>query len=260
MTMTDRALLAQELRLSGCVFADDEADVILRAAPDRAAMFDMLQRRIAGMPLEHIVERAGFHGLDVIVRAGVFVPRQRTEWLVVQACAVIRPHDVVLDLCCGTAAIGVAVLASVPVAELHAADIDPVALACAHENLAGHSNAFVHRTDLFEGLPDDLRGALDVVAANAPYVPSSEIGLMPIEAREYEPREALDGGVDGLDVQRRLIAAAPQWLAPGGHLLVETSRIQAERTADLFVRAGFDAAVTSDDERAATVVVGRQPA
>ena len=91
----------------------------------------------------------------------------------------------------------------------------------------------VHEGDLYDPLPARLRGRVDVLAVNAPYVPSADIGTMPQEARLHEPRACLDGGADGLEVQRRVAAAAPQWLAPGGHLLIETSRRQAPQTAGI---------------------------
>ena len=114
----------------------------------------------------------------------------------------------------------------------------------------------VHEGDLYEPLPARLRGRVDVLAVNAPYVPSAEIGTMPQEARLHEPRVSLDGGTDGLQVQQRVAAAAPQWLAPGGHLLIETSRRQAPRTVELFIRNGLTARVFRSGELDATVVVG----
>ena len=114
----------------------------------------------------------------------------------------------------------------------------------------------MYQGDLFDALPPALRGRVDVLLANAPYVPSREIGLLPAEAREHEPLVALDGGADGLDVQRRVAAEAARWLAPGGHLLVETSERQAARTAAAFADGGLTVRVTSSDELYATVVIG----
>ena len=105
-------------------------------------------------------------------------------------------------------------------------------------------------------LPPRLRGRVALLAVNAPYVPSSAIGTMPQEARLHEPRACLDGGADGLDVQRRVAAGAPQWLAPGGQLMIETSRRQASRTAEIFLRSGLSARVLVSAELDATVVVG----
>jgi release factor glutamine methyltransferase len=156
-------------------------------------------------------------------------------------------------MCCGSGAIGAALVAALERVELYAVDIDPAAVRCARRNVAGGR---VYEGDLYEPLPVELRGRVDIVVANAPYVPTQELRFLPPEAREYEPRVALDGGRDGLDIQRRVIAAAPQWLAPGGHLLIETSEHQAPHTIETVARNGLIPHVTSSDELSATVVIG----
>jgi release factor glutamine methyltransferase len=183
------------------------------------------------------------------------VPRHRTEFLVGQAVALTRPDAVVLDLCCGSGAIGAAIAAAVPGIGLHASDIDPIAVRCAERNLAA-AGGHVYQGDLFDPLPSSLRGRIDVLVANVPYVPTEEIALLPREARLYEPEAALDGGPDGLDLARRVAAGAPRWLAPGGHLLVETSAGQAAATAAIFEASGLIPEVTSREEMDATVVIG----
>jgi len=165
---------------------------------------------------------------------------------------------VVVDLCCGAGAVGALVAARVPGAVVHAADVDPAAVAVARRNLP---RGRVTSGDLFDALDAGIRGGVDVLAANAPYVPTEEIATMPPEARLFEAPVALDGGTDGLDVQRRIVRGAPAWLAPGGHVLVETSARQSAASADAFRAAGLvDVRVVRDDERDATVVVGRRPA
>ncbi|MDQ1732047.1 MAG: release factor glutamine methyltransferase, partial [Pseudonocardiales bacterium] len=114
----------------------------------------------------------------------------------------------------------------------------------------------VYEGDLYGALPAALRGRIDVLVANAPYVPTEAIRLLPPEARLHEPRLALDGGEDGIDVQRRVSATAPLWLAPGGQLLIETSRRQARLTAEAVTRSGLVARVVSSQELDATVVIG----
>ena len=104
-----------------------------------------------------------------------------------------------------------------------------------------------------------LRGRVDVLVANAPYVPTGAVDLLPPEARLHEPRVALDGGPDGLDVQRRVAAAVPLWLAPGGHLLIETSERQAPQTVETVTRNGLVARVSRSDELNATVVIATMP-
>lgn len=185
----------------------------------------MVARRAGGLPLEHVVGWAEFAGLRIEVDAGVFVPRRRTEFLVARAAALLRPGAVVLDLCCGSGAVGAALAAAVPGVELHAADLDPAAVRCARRNLAG-AGGRVYEGDLFAPLPAGLRGRVDVLAANVPYVPTGDIPLLPSEARDHEAPLALDGGADGLDLLRRVARSARAWLAPGGTLLSETSEPQ----------------------------------
>jgi release factor glutamine methyltransferase len=240
------------LRAAGCVFAEEEAALLLEAAGPGRALDDLVARRVAGEPLEQVLGWAEFCGMRFVVEPGVFVPRQRTRLLVREAVVLAAPGAVVLDLCCGTGAVGAAVAAAVRSVELHAADVDPAAVRCARRNVPGS----VYEGDLYDALPDALRGRVDVLVANAPYVPTDAIALMPPEARDHEARAALDGGVDGLDVQRRVAAGAPDWLAPGGSLLIETSRRQAPETLAAFTRAGLTARVAEDEELAGTVVVG----
>lgn len=246
------ALLVAKLRAAGCVFAEDEAAILLEAAASSAELERMVERRVDGEPIEHIVGWAEFCGLRVSVEPGVFVPRPRTEFLVERAVALLPPEAVVLDLCCGAGAIGAALLARSPGIALHAADLDPAAVACARKNLA----APVYEGDLYEPLPPQLRGHVDVIVANVPYVPSDEVSLLPSEARDHEPLTSLDGGADGLDVLRRVAAEAPRWLRSGGHLLIETSERQVAAAVQAFESSRLRARTETDDERGATVVIG----
>lgn len=240
------------LRAAGCVFAEDEARLLTDSATTTAELAEMVNRRITGTPLEHVLGWAEFAGLRIVVEPGVFVPRRRTEFLLEQAVALLKTRAVVLDLCCGTGAIGAAVMSIAEDVELHASDIDAAAIRCAKANITrGH----VYHGDLFDPLPPTLRGRVNVLIANTPYVPTKEIDFLPAEAREHEPRIALDGGNDGLDVQRRIAAGAGEWLVRGGHLLVETSEKQAATAQEIFARNGFRPSVVSDDERGATVVI-----
>jgi release factor glutamine methyltransferase len=233
------------------VFAEEEAELLATAARTPAELAALVDRRTAGEPLEHILGWAEFCGLRINVEPGVFVPRRRTEFLVRQAAALARPGAIVADLCCGSGAVAAALAAVVDGVELHAVDLDPVAVRCARRNLPhGH----VYQGDLYQPLPAALRGRVEVLVANAPYVPTGEIVLMPSDARRHEPRVAHDGGEDGLDIVRRVAAAAPAWLAPGGHLLVETSAGQAPRAVAAFASHGLAPHVAAADE--ATVVIG----
>ncbi|MEU9255145.1 putative protein N(5)-glutamine methyltransferase [Streptomyces sp. NPDC048270] len=247
--------MVERLRAAGCVFAEEEADLLRAAARDDGHLAELLARRVGGEPLEHVVGWAEFCGLRVEVGAGAFVPRRRSEFLVARAVALARPGAVVLDLCCGVGALGAAVAARVPGGvELHAADIDPAALAYARRNVAPYGGS-VWEGDLYGPLPASLRGRVDVLVVNAPYVPTEEIGFMPSEARDHEPLVSLDGGTDGLDVHRRIAADALPWLAPGGHLLIETSARQCPVTAAALAAAGLRTRVAVSEELYATVVI-----
>ena len=240
------------MRAAGCVFAEDEGAILIEAAAAPAELAVMVERRVSGEPIEQIVGWAEFCGLRIAIEPGVFVPRRRTEFLVEQAASVLAPKAVVLDLCCGAGAIGAALLAQSPNISLHSADVDEVAVACARRNL----ETPVYEGDLYEPLPLTLKGNIDVIVANVPYVPSDEIALMPAEAREHEPLTSLDGGADGLDLLRGVAAGAPGWLGPGGHLLIETSERQAAAAVQAFEIHGLRTRVARDDERGATVVIG----
>ena len=250
--------LVATLRSAGCVFAEEEARLLRDAADSPAALARLVARRVAGEPLEQVLGWAWFAGQKVLLAPGVFVPRRRTELLVREAVPLLGGGSVVVDLCCGSGALGLAVGHQVRGLELYAADLDPVAVACARRNLEPVGGR-VFEGDLFGALPEHLRGRVDVLLVNAPYVPTDAVSLMPAEARLHEPRLALDGGADGLDVHRRVAAAAPGWLAPGGRLLVETSDPQAPGTVEALRAARFEVRVVRSDELDATAVVGVTP-
>lgn len=275
--------LTSALRAAGCVYAEEEAAILVQAAGSRTELASMLAQRIRGFPLEHLVGWAEFCGMRIIVAPGVFVPRRRSEFLVHQALAGIAGHAgmaglagsvgsagsgelagrirqgrplKILDLCCGSGAVGAALAHELHGCELHAADLDPAALSCAAKNIAAYHGE-VYCGDLFDPLPETLRGSLDVIVANAPYVPTDAIRFMPQEARMHEPTAALDGGVDGLDLQRGIAVQAPLWLRAEGLLLLEISARQAESSAALLIAHGFAASVSHSEYFDSTVVTGR---
>lgn len=267
------------LRAAGVVFAEEEAALLADAATDPADLRARVTRRCAGEPLEVVVGWASFDGRRVPVVPGVFVPRRRSEALVTTADRFLAARAtppgerldgrsgeragepvVVLDVCCGTGALGVSLAARLRArdvaTDLVLTDHDPVATRAARATL--RTLGAVGRVvtgDLFDAVPDDLRGRVDVLLANVPYVPSAAVDLLPREARDHEPRSSLDGGPDGLDVLRRVAAGAPDWLAPGGVLLTESTAAQAPATAAVLLGAGRAVTVDHDDEHDVSVVV-----
>jgi release factor glutamine methyltransferase len=266
------------LRAAGCVFAEDEARLLVAAAVGETELAALVERRVAGAPLEQLLGWAEFCGLRIAVEPGVFVPRRRTELLVQEIVRLLRDtrrtatagpvRPVVVDLCCGSGAVAAAVLALTSglrpeegahavedrAVEIYAADIEPAAVRCARRTIGAGGEVF--EGDLDEPLPGGLRGRVDILVANAPYVPTAEIAFMPAEARLHEPRSALDGGADGLDIARRVAAVAPGWLAPTGRLLIETSERQAPRLVELMATVALPARVVRSEELDATVVIG----
>lgn len=260
--------IVARLRAAGCVFAEEEARLLIAEARTADELGAMVDRRAGGLPLEYVVGWAEFCGLRIGLDEGVFVPRRRTEFLVRQAADTVRRtaasgdpftpvRTIIVDLCCGSGAIAAALSVALPPVDVHAVDIDPVAVRCARRNLSRYGGQ-VYEGNLYEALPAALQGRVDILVANVPYVPSSAVGLLPVEARVHEPRAALDGGADGLDIVRLVAARAKPWLAENGHLLVETSERQAAEAQEIFASNGLLPRVVGSAEWNATVVVGRR--
>ena len=252
----DGDVLVARLRAAGCVWAEEEAELLLGAADGPVGLEQLVRRRVGGEPIELVVGWVEFAGLALRVGPGVFVPRRRTELLARAALARVGPGQVVVEMCCGVAPVAavVAAAAGSAVGELHVCDTSRTALAWARANVP---SATVHHGDLFDALPGDLAGRVDVLVANAPYVPTEHIASMPPEARDHEPLEALDGGSDGVEVHRRLAGSAPSWLAPGGVLLVECGAGQVPLTSAAMTAAGLEVEVQSDAKVGGWVVAGR---
>lgn len=247
--------LVTQLKAAGCVFAEEEAAILFAAAPDTDALAELVARRISGEPLEHVVGWADFAGLRVPVVPGVFVPRRRTE-LVARIAQRLAPESgTVVDLCCGSGAIAMALATWRHDLTVIAADIDPLAVDLARRGLEPLGGMAVV-SDMAAGLPEELTGSVDVVVSCPPYVPSRQIALMPHEAREWEPRKSLDGGKDGTRMQARVFAAAKNLLTAGGACVVETSEHLADATVAAATRVGFAAAVEEDESLDGVAVVG----
>lgn len=251
--------LVARLRAAGCVWAEDEAALLREQAASSGELDELVARRVAGEPLELVLGWSEFLGRRLTVAPGVFVPRRRTELLARTALARAAELDrpVVVEMCCGVAPVAACFEGRAHRSvELHAADLSRDALECARRNAP---TAQVHLGDLYDALPPALAGRVDVLAANAPYVPTGRIASMPPEARDHEPRLALDGGEQGVDLHHRLAAEGVPWLAPGGVLLVETSPGQAPLTTAAMAAAGLATEVLVDDEIGGCVAVGRRP-
>jgi release factor glutamine methyltransferase len=282
---------AARLAAAGCVSAEAEARWLLEEAlgigpgelparrgaplpPAAAERLDrMVARRVAGEPLQYVIGWAPFGALRIAVGPGVFVPRPETELVAERAArhlAAARARararagspaeaPVAVDLCTGSGVIACFLAERVPGARVLATEVDPGALVWARRNLEARRVELLEG-DLDEPLPADLEGRVDVLVANVPYVPAGAIPLLPHDVREHEPHLALDGGPDGLDVLRRLVARAPRWLAPGGWLVCEIGDGQGEAVAALFAGAGLvEVAVRPDLADRERVVEGRRP-
>ncbi|RLQ93696.1 putative protein N(5)-glutamine methyltransferase [Falsibacillus albus] len=250
--------IIDKLRSAGCVFAEEEAQLLISEARTMEHLKTMTELRVTGRPIEYVVGATTFCNLRIELEMGVFIPRRRTEFLVQQARALACPGDIVVDLCCGSGAVGAALAAELNRISLYAVDIDPIAVRCAARNVTDKGGQ-VFQGDLYTPLPQSLKGRVNIIVANTPYVPTEAIEMLPQEARLYEPKVALDGGQDGLDLQRKAAQEAPRWLAPGGHLLIETSERQAPKTFEIFMSAGLTTRIVRNEEMDATVVIGVRP-
>jgi release factor glutamine methyltransferase len=254
------AAVTAQLYAAGCVSAPAEArwlvEEALELAPGelagrrgepvpgpaaRARLAAMTARRAAGEPLQYVVGWAPFGPLRLAVGPGVFVPRPETEGLAELAARRLRTQPeprLAVDLCSGCGAIACFVADAVPGARVLATELDPGALAWGRRNAERHGVELL-AGDLDGPLPHDVAGRVQVLTANVPYVPSGQIELLPRDVRDHEPRLALDGGPDGLDVLRRVAALAPRWLAPGGVLLSEIAEDQGDAAGRVLADAGL---------------------
>ena len=220
---------------------------------ERVAFRSSIERRAAGEPLQYVTGEVPFRHLVLRVRPGVFIPRPETEVLVdvaleyLDRCGVAAPA--VLDLCTGSGAVAVSIAHERPSAHVHATEIVPATAEQAREN-AERANVSDRVTiltgDLFAPLPVELRGTLDIVVANPPYIPTADLADLPSEVAGFEPRIALDGGADGLDVVRRIAEESAAWLRPGGVVVMETDTSCAKEAARTLSRWYEDIEVRKD--------------
>jgi release factor glutamine methyltransferase len=215
--------------------------------PVRAHMRELVQRRANREPVAYLVGHREFFSLDLRVTPAVLIPRPDTETLVMEVLSATktRTEPKILDLCTGSGCVAIAVAKNCPTATVIATDLSPAALEIATENVATHKltdRVTLCEGDLFAALPEGAR--FDIIASNPPYVSTAEIERLEADVRAFEPKAALDGGPDGLAVIRRLLTEAPEWLSPGGIVLLELSPEQADAVQRLAREMGRYAEVT----------------
>jgi release factor glutamine methyltransferase len=240
----DIASIARQLRDAGCIAADDEALALVdTAGGDAELLTSLVERRCGGEPLAWLVGSVQFCGETLSVRPGVYVPRWQTEPLASEAVARLPDHGVAVDFCTGAGAIAAVLSHRRPMARVLATELDPVAAACARDN-----GVDVFVGDLAHPLPDGLVGGVDVVTGVVPYVPSNALHLLPRDVLAFEPKVALDGGQDGLDVLVRAVAEAAPLLRTGGSLLLELGGDQADRLGPHLAEHGYGDIVQFTDD------------
>ncbi|MBW2525314.1 MAG: peptide chain release factor N(5)-glutamine methyltransferase [Deltaproteobacteria bacterium] len=253
--------------LLGHVLGSTRVEMVIDAqrplSPDELGGYRKLhQRRRRGEPVAYLRGTREFYGRPFVVDPRVLIPRPETELLVqvaLQRTAHLRLSARVLDLCTGSGCVAITLARERPTTVVRGSDVSGDALEVARDNaLRLGAQIGLLQSDCYDGL-DRLRGRLDLITANPPYIPDAEMEELPPDIREFEPRLALAAG-DGFDVVRRLVDGAPDMLAPGGVLAVEVGAGQAPRARRLFEQAGLDEIRASRDygghER---VISGRVP-
>jgi release factor glutamine methyltransferase len=232
----DRVSVAQMLTEAGCIAAREEADELVQAAAgDPDVLDDLVSRRTNGEPIAWLTGAVTFCALELLVARGVYVPRWQTEPLARRAVTLLPSTGVAADLCTGAGAIAAVLAAAVPTARVLATELDQKAVQYARRN----------GVEVFEGylddpLPRELEHRVDVLTAVVPYVPTKSLRLLPRDVQAFEPRLALDGGVDGTDLLVEVARRSVRWLSPGGWLLLELGGDQAEPMGQLLHELGFE--------------------
>jgi release factor glutamine methyltransferase len=244
-------MVSARLARAGCVAAEEEAIELVEAVSGPTDLETWVRRRERGEPLAWITGSLRFDGHRIHVDPGVYVPRPQTEELARRAGRLLGldcPDDGdrrvrALDLCTGTGAVAVHLMAADPRAVVVGVDVDPAAAACARRNGVRSVLADLDVLD-----PPFRLGAFDVVTAVAPYVPTAELQFLPSDVLRFEPRRSLDGGPDGLRLVRRIVATAGRLLRPGGWVLLEVGGEQDRSLAPVLAASGFESVERWSDE------------
>jgi len=240
----DRVSVTRVLTEAGCIAASEEADELIQAAAgDPDVLDDLVSRRTDGEPIAWLTGAVTFCGIRLFVAPGVYVPRWQTEPLARRAATLLPSAGVAADLCTGVGAIAAVLAAAVPTAKVLATELDENAVRCARRN----------GIEVFEGflddpLPREFEHRVDVMTAVVPYVPTDSLRLLPRDVQAFEPRLALDGGVDGTDLLVEVARRSAGWLRPGGWLLLELGGDQAEPIGQLLRELGFEGVDVMADE------------
>ncbi len=225
-------------------------------AAGRARLADLVERRLAGEPLQYVLGHWSFRGLDLLVDPRVLIPRPETEVVAEVAIAEARRSGrapcAVADLGTGSGALALALVAELPEAEVWATDRSAAALDVARANLAAVGPAAASRVHFAEGmwyeaLPAGLRGRLRVIVSNPPYVTEVELAGLPAEVRDHEPAAALVAGPTGRESLEELVTGGPDWLEPGGALILELAPDQAAPMRAVAEVAGYDSVAVHQD-------------
>jgi len=236
--------VTQTLTEAGCIAPGEEADELIQAAAgDPDVLDDLVSRRTTGEPTAWLTGAVTFCGMELLVAPGVYVPRWHTEPLARRAAALLPPAGVAADLCTGAGAVAAVMAAAVPTARVLATELDGNAARCAHRNGVEVLKGF-----LDDPLPRELERRVDVMTAVVPYVPTDSLRLLARDVQAFEPRLALDGGVDGTDYLTEVGRRSAGWLRPGGWLLLELGGDQAEPTGNLLRELGFEGLDVMADE------------
>jgi release factor glutamine methyltransferase len=217
---------------------------------------ELVRRRARGEPLQTLIGTVEFYSRTFKVEAGVFIPRPETERLVEIATRLLTPPDRrwlaprAVEIGAGAGVVACSLAAEIPRLEVWATDRNPRAVELSRRNAERLGTA--ERThfvcgNLFEPLPDRLRGGVDLLVGNPPYIRSDEIATLAVEVARYDPREALDGGRDGLDFYRRLAAELRYWLRPGAAIALEIGADQARDVEAILADGGAVAVAVSED-------------
>ncbi|GBU29318.1 protein-(glutamine-N5) methyltransferase [Treponema sp. R8-4-B8] len=224
----------------------------------------LIERRANGECAAYIIGKKEFRGLEFEVNPSVLVPRPETETLVETAIDIIKRNAQdnsafsILDLCTGSGAVAISLKNEMPACEITAADISPNALNTAirnAENLLGKNSINFFQGDLYDALPTSLPSAYSLIVSNPPYIPSEEIQTLSAEVQN-EPLIALDGGISGLEIIKRIIEKTPDYLQKNGFLLLEADPRQMEQISILLEKKGFKDIQLNKDLSGANRVIG----